>query len=106
MPNAQVVADRFHVAAQVNKELDTQIKCDKKQAKDLFTRSKSSQKKAECQQILDKINGSKYSLFKNAKNLDGREQIKLMSVKKVCPALEKMHKLKEKFRQIFERKTN
>ena len=29
-----------------------------------------------------------------------------MSVKKVCPSLEKMPKLKEKFRQIFERKTN
>ena len=107
MPNAQVVADRFHVAAQVNKELDTQRKRERKQAKDLVTRSKSSQKTAENQQILAEINGSKYCLLKNKKDLDERQEIKLISVKKVCPALEKMHKFQEKFRQqIFEIKTN
>jgi len=106
MPNAQVVADRFHVAAQVNKELDTQRKREKRQAKDLVTRSQSSKTKAEHQQILAGINDSKYSLLKNEKDLNERQELKLMSVKKVCPSLEKMPKLKEKFRQIFERKTN
>jgi transposase len=35
IPNVQVVADRFHVALQVNKELDTQRKREKLQATDL-----------------------------------------------------------------------
>jgi transposase len=30
MPNAQVVADRFHVMTQINKELDTQKKKEKR----------------------------------------------------------------------------
>lgn len=33
MPNAQVVADRFHVMAQINKELDQEIKREKQQRK-------------------------------------------------------------------------
>jgi transposase len=33
MPNAQVVADRFHVMAQINKELDTQKKPKKEKLK-------------------------------------------------------------------------
>jgi transposase len=35
IPNVQVVADRFHVALQVNKELDTQRKREKIPATDL-----------------------------------------------------------------------
>ena len=31
MPNVQVVADRFHVMVQVNKELDTERKREKRQ---------------------------------------------------------------------------
>ena len=70
MPNAQVVADRFHVAAQVNQELDTQRQREKRQAKDLVSRSQSSKTKAEYQQILAGINDSKYSLLKNEKDLN------------------------------------
>ena len=104
MPNAQVVADRFHVMVQVNKELDTQRKREKRQVIDLIKKSKSSKKAAEYKEILEGINDSKYSLLKNEENLNEQQSIKLMEVKKVCSNLAEMHKLKEKFRQIFENK--
>jgi transposase len=107
MPNAQVVADRFHVMVQVNQELDTQRKREIRQVIDLKKTSKLSKKAAEYQEILEGINNSKYSLLKNKNNLNEKQTIKLMEVKKVCPHLAEMHKLKEKFRQIFEnKKTN
>ena len=104
MPNAQVVADRFHVMVQVNKELDTQRKREKRQVIDLIKKSKSSKKAAGYKEILEGINDSKYSLLKNEENLNEQQSIKLMEVKKVCSNLAEMHKLKEKFRQIFENK--
>ena len=106
MPNVQVVADRFHVMVQVNKELDTQRKREIRQVIDFQKKSKLSKKAAEYQEILEGINDSKYSLLKNEENLNEKQTIKLMDVKKVCPNLAKMHKLKEKFRQIFESKKN
>ena len=107
MPNVQVVADRFHVMVQVNQELDTQRKREIRQVIDLNKTSKLSKKAAEYQEILEGINDSKYSLLKNEENLNEKQTIKLREVKKVCPNLAEMHKLKEKFRQIFENtKTN
>ena len=107
MPNAQVVADRFHVMVQINKELDTQRKRERRQVIDLNKKSKLSKKAAKNKKVLEGINDSKYSLLKNEENLNDKQNIKLMEVKKVCPNLAKMHKLKEKFRQIFEnKKTN
>ena len=43
MPNAQVVADRFHVMAQINKELDGQRKREKRQVEDLIKKAESSE---------------------------------------------------------------
>ena len=107
MPNVQVVADRFHVMVQVNQELDTQRKREIRQVIDLKNTSSLSKKAAEYQEILEGINDSKYSLLKNEENLNEKQTLKLREVKKVCPNLAEMHKLKEKFRQIFENtKTN
>ncbi|MEG3864768.1 MULTISPECIES: ISL3 family transposase [unclassified Microcoleus] len=107
MPNAQVVADRFHVMVQVNKELDRERKRERREIIDLSNKSKSPQRIAEYKEILDGLNGSKYALLKNEESLKEKQKSKLMSVKKVCPRLAIMHKLKEEFRQIFEnRKTN
>ena len=107
MPNVQVVADRFHVMVQVNQELDTQRKREIRQVIDLKKTSKLSTKAAEYQEILEGLKDSKYSLLKNEENLNEKQTIKLMEVKKVCPNLAEMHKLKEKFRQMFEnKKTN
>jgi transposase len=87
MPNVQVVADRFHVMVQINNELDRQRKREKRQVIDLTKKSKSPQKIAEYKEILDGINGSKYALLKNEENLNKKQNIKLIEIKKLCPNL-------------------
>jgi transposase len=106
IPNVQVVADRFHVAVQVNKELDTQRRREKTQATNLDKNTKLSSRKAECKQLLEGLNKSKYPLLKNEQDLNEKQKIKLRQVKTVCPTLKIMHELKEDFRQIFEKTTN
>lgn len=96
MPDAQVVADRFHVMKQVNKELDTQRKQQNREA----MRQKEQPKFAE---ILDGLTKSKYALLKNELNLNEQQKIKLEQVKLVAPVLGKMHELKEELRKVFER---
>src|SRR4028118_1330676 len=106
IPNVQVVADRFHVALQVNKELDTQIKREKIQARNLEKHTNLRSNKAECKQLLEGLNKSKYPLLKNEQDLNEKQKIKLRQVKTVCPTLKIRHELKEDFRQIFEKTTN
>ena len=99
MPQAIVVADRFHVMKQVNQELDSQRKKSKVEAKQL-------EKESEKEQILSGLNKSKYALLKNEKELTDKQKDKLKEVKKVSPILAKMHSLKEEFRDIFETNFN
>ena len=99
MPQAIVVADRFHVMKQVNQELDSQRKKSKLEAKQL-------EKESEKEQILSGLNKSKYALLKNEKELTDKQKDKLKQVKKVSPILAKMHSLKEEFRDIFETNFN
>lgn len=106
IPNVQVVADRFHVAVQVNKELDTQRKREKVQATNLEKNTRFSSKTAESKQLLEGLNKSKYPLLKNEQDLNEKQKIKLMQVKTVCPTLKIMPELKEDFRQVFEKTTN
>jgi transposase len=47
MPNAQVVADRFYVMAQINKKLDAQRKREKREVEDLIKKAESSEEKAD-----------------------------------------------------------
>ena len=96
MPNATVVADIFHVMKQINEELDQQTKAEKRAAE----KEKSKKKK---EKILSGLVKSKYALLKNKCNLNEKQKSKLDQVKKVCPTLGKMHELKEKFRDIFEK---
>lgn len=95
MPNANVTADRFHVMKQVNDELDTMRKNEKKAAMSLDNKS-------EKERILEALNKSKYSLIKNEDSLNEKQKSKLKSVQEVSPNLAKMHALKEEFRDIFE----
>lgn len=99
MPQAQIVADRFHVMKQVNEELDAARKQVKREAQEL----KNQKNK---QVILAGINKSKYVLLKNEEELQEKEKQKLKEVAKVSPLLEKMHQLKESFRKVFENNTN
>jgi transposase len=95
MPQAEVVADRFHVMKQVNEELDGARKKIKKAALALKNNSEKAR-------ILSGIKKSKYVLLKNEEDLTEIEKYQLESVKKVAPTLQKMHQMKEEFRQIFE----
>ncbi len=99
MPNAQVVADRFHVIKQVNDELDRQRKQEKRQAE----KEKDRPKK---EGILAALNKSKYALLKYEENLTEEQLLKLEQVKLISPRLELMHELKEDFRNIFEKNTD
>jgi transposase len=101
MPNAQVVADRFHVMTQINKEIDTQRKKEKRSYEDLIKKENLLTHKNEYEQILSGIKNSKYSLLKNEDNLNEEQLQKLIQVKYVSPILKEMHKLKEKIIKIF-----
>jgi transposase len=95
MPNATVVADRFHVTKLLNEELDNQRKAAKRAAEKI-------RKKADGERILEGLNGSKYALLKNEKDLNDRQREKLIEVSQVSPKLATMYRLKEEFRGIFE----
>lgn len=96
LPNAQVVADRFHVMKQINEELDSKRKQEKRAAK----KRKKSKKK---EQILDGLTHSKYPLLKKKESLNEEEKAKVEAVRKVAPELGKMYDQKEAIREIFEK---
>ena len=95
IPQAEVVADRFHVMKQVNEELDAARKKIKKAAVALKNNSEKDR-------LLSGIKKSKYILLKNEEDLTDIEKEQLESVKKVAPTLQKMPQMKEEFRRIFE----
>jgi transposase len=99
MPQAQIVADRFHVMKQVNEELDKARKEVKKEAIKI-------KNKKEKEKILEGLAKSKYVLLKNEESLKEKEKIKLKEVLKISSLLGEMHKLKEDFREIFEKNTD
>jgi transposase len=103
MPNAQVVADRFHVMTQINKELDRQRKIEQRSVEELIKKSNLASEKAEYELILSGLKKSKYSLLKNEDNLTEAQALKLIEVKEVSPILKEMHELKEKIRKVFNR---
>ena len=102
MPKAQVVADRFHVMVQINKELDLERKKEKRTIERKIKLAKNEQEKIEEKKILAGIVASKYALLKNEKELNQKQKDKLAEVRKVSPILKVMHQLKEKFRKMFE----
>ena len=97
IPNAQVVADRFHVISQINKELDDKRKAEKRKIEKL----KNSQKK---EQKLQGIKKSKYPLLKKKEALNETDKEKLKELKTVAPELIAVYQAKEKLRDIFESK--
>jgi transposase len=103
MPKAQVVADRFHVTVQINKELDMQRKTEKRTIEKKIKLAKSQKEKLDNQNILAGIVASKYSLLKNEQELNPKQKDKLVEVRNASPTLKIMHQLKEKFRKIFEK---
>ena len=105
IPNAQVVADRFHVMKQINQELDRERKTENYQLKSSLKSDNKSQK-AKIKQKLNCLKKSKYALIKNESDLTETQKNKLNEVQNVFPKLKKMHQLKEEIRDIFERGNN
>ena len=103
MPTAQVVADRFHLMVQINKELDMQRKKGKRIIEQKIKQAKTEKEKLESTGILAGITASKYALLRNEKDLNQEQKDKLAEVKVVSQSLKLMHQLKEKFREIFEK---
>lgn len=99
MPNAEVVADRFHVMHQVQEELDN----GRKQAKKEVNNMKQSNKKTA---KIKAITHGKYVLLANSDNFTEAQKTKLEEINKEFPKLQKMHGLKEQLREIFERDIN
>ena len=106
LPNAEIVADRFHVMKQINDELDNQRKKEKRKAEAEVKKARGKAKKKEKETIKNVIKGSKYPLLKNEVDLLDEQKEKLEKVKKVNPILRQMHNLKEEFRIIFENSDN
>ncbi len=106
MPKAQVVADRFHVMAQINKELDIQRKKEKRKVEDLIKAANTREEKAKYEKVLEGFKKSKYVLLKNEKDLSEEQESKLIQVKEVSSNLKRMHELKEEIRNIFEQSNN
>lgn len=95
LPNAQIVADRFHVMKQINEELDNQRKKERREIKKIKNKKKREEKESV-------IKESKYPLLKKKEKLNEKEKEKLESVNKLFPELSEMYQKKEELRDIFE----
>ncbi|NEP53965.1 MAG: ISL3 family transposase [Moorea sp. SIO3C2] len=95
MPNAEIVADRFHVSKIINDELNDARILEKKELKNI-------KNKKERARLSDILKGSKYALLKPEENLTEKQKSKLKEVKDAFPLLAKMHQQREDFRDIFD----
>jgi transposase len=95
LPNAQVVADRFHVMKQINQELDERRKQEKRAALKIKNRQEREKK-------LAGLTHSKYPLLKKKECLSDEEQAQIALLQKVAPELGEMYQNKEAIRDIFE----
>lgn len=97
MPNANIIADRFHVMKLINEELDQMRKKEKRAADNIKNKVERDKKVAG-------IKNSKYPLLKKKEKLNEEEKEKLKNLKEVAPELMKMYEKKEEWREIFESK--
>ncbi|MGI0481956.1 ISL3 family transposase [Geminocystis sp. CENA526] len=94
MPNANIIADRFHIMKQINEELDAYRKKQKREVEKI-------ENKTEREEKLEGLKYSKYPLLKKKEELNEVEKEKLEQVKKVAPLLLEMYEQKEALRDIF-----
>ena len=95
MPQADIVADRFHVMKLVNQELN--------QARIEFMRSPNDLPEGVTPEAAKAaLKQSKYALLKPEDRLTDRQVEKLAEVKAVAPKLAQMHQQKETFRALFD----
>lgn len=95
MPNAHIVADRFHVMKLVNQELN--------RVRNAFIRKPIALPEGVTLEAAKAaMKNSKYALLKPVERLTDNQRDKLAEVKAVSPHLAEMHQHKEAFRQLFD----
>ena len=95
MPQAEIVADRFHVMKVVTDELN--------QARNAFRRAPEELPEGVSPEAAkETLKNSKYALLKPEEKLTDRQIEKLTEVKAVAPKLALMHEIKEAFRDWFQ----
>lgn len=95
MPDADIVADRFHVMKLVNTELN--------QARNAFIRKPTDLPVGVTEETAKAaMKNSKYALLKPEEKLTDSQREKLAELKAVSPRLAAMHQLKEAFRALFD----
>lgn len=95
LPNADIVADRFHVMKLVNQDLNRARNAFIRQPTNLPAGITAETAKAA-------MKNSKYALLKPEENLTETQKEKLSEVKAVSPTLAQMHAHKEAFRAVFD----
>jgi transposase len=95
LPNARIVADRFHVMQGVSRELN-QVRNQVIRSPDLTQDTEESQAKAKV------LKASKYALLKPEERLTEKQTVILEQVKAISPRLATMHQQKENLRAIFQ----
>jgi len=95
MPQADIVADRFHVMSLVNQELN--------QARNAFRRTPDDLPDGVTPEVAKAaLKSSKYALLKPEAKLTDTQRDKLAEVTAVSPKLTLMHQSKEAFRDLFD----
>lgn len=91
LPQAKLVADRFHVMKQLNYRLTQMRRAIQRQADEAT------------QQLLK---GSRWILVKNRDELSSKEEAHLLDILNACPQLRTLYLLKEDFRTICDKASN
>ncbi len=99
LPDAEVVADRFHVMKIVNQDLDAARKALRKV-------NEKNPNEVEKNRLEAAFKQSKYALLKPEENLTQTQKSKLEEIREVLPSLAQIHQQKEVFRAIFEQAEN
>ena len=85
LPWADIVADRFHVVKQLNRQLDLL--------------RKKVQREAD-EELAKLLKGCRWIILKPRRNLSAKEEAKLQKILQACPDLRTVYLLKEQFRTI------
>lgn len=97
MPQADIVADRFHVTKLVNDELN--------RTRNAFRRMPDELPEGVSPEAAkEALKNSKYALLKPKADLSDKQLEKLALVKAISPKLALMHRYKESFRKLFDGK--
>jgi transposase len=91
LPQAEIVADRYHVTKNLNEVLD---------------KARRALQKHLPKDVASRLKGLRWVLLKAHEDLDDSEKEKLQTVYELSPMLRRLHQLKERFRNIFERITD